>query len=83
VLDNKRRSREGNKRQQFVRPIRAYHIIDDPFRRCWENDHHERTEDRASQSSGSHPWIPLEISKNAPDRFHRLIKVNALVITSR
>src|SRR5207249_11057101 len=65
------------------RVILAYDVVDDPFRHGRENDHRQRAENRTTQRSRGHPRIPLQISKNAPDRFHCAFNLNARVTTSR
>src|SRR5262249_13988 len=50
--------------------MRAHDVVNDPFRDCRENNHHQRAENRAGQCPCGHPRISLQISKNAPDRFH-------------
>jgi hypothetical protein len=36
-----------------------------------ENNHHQSADDRASNHAERDPWIPLQIAKYAPNRFHR------------
>ena len=59
VLNNKSHCGEQNQRQQFVRPVRADHILNDPFGHTRKHDHHQRAEDRARERSRSQPGIPL------------------------
>ena len=84
VLKNKRQRREQDQRQQFLRMMQTHHVIDDSLRHRGKNDHHQCTNDRAAQRSGRQPRITLQISKNAPNRFHfRAINLDARDIASR
>jgi len=83
VLNKKGAGREHYQWQQFVRSVRAHDVVNDPFRCRWENNHHQRAQDGTNHGARSHPRIPLQISKNAPDRFHCALNLNACVTTSR
>src|SRR5437879_9753357 len=50
--------------------MRAHYIVDDPFGHARKNNHQQSAQDRTGQSACSHPRIPPQISKNAPNRLH-------------
>ena len=75
VLKEESCRREENQRQQFLRMILADDDVDDPFRHCGKNNHHQRADNRATERARRQPRVTLQITKNAPDSFHFLLNV--------
>src|ERR1043166_4439980 len=44
--------------------------IENLFRHHWENDHHQRADDRAGEHAERERRIVFQVRENAPDRFH-------------
>src|SRR6266403_3832696 len=56
----------------------AHNVVDDPFGHARENDHHQGADDGASERPECERGITLQVTKNAPDRFHSRAKLSQL-----
>ena len=59
------------------------HDVENLFRYHGKHEHHQRADNGARQHTGREQRISLQISKDAPDRFHRAINIDASEIASR
>ena len=63
--------------------MRADYIVDHLLRDRGKDDHHQCADDGAAKRARGQPRVTLEVTKNAPDRFHiRDFKLNRLEIES-
>src|ERR1051326_9585204 len=57
--------------------------IENLFRHHWENDHHQRADDRAGKHAERERRIVFQVRENAPDRFYsrfaRLVSARQLM----
>src|SRR5207248_11280352 len=68
-----RQGRDQNERSEPLCPVLIQDFIDDQFGYRRKHDHHQRAEHCATERPQSHPGIPPQISKNAPDRSHLVL----------
>ena len=72
VLDRESQGCDQDERGQTLWAVLIQDFIDDPLGHRRKHDHHEGAQDRASEGGRTHPRVPLQISKNAPDGVHRV-----------
>jgi hypothetical protein len=70
VLQEERQGGDEHQQRELLRVMLDQDFIDDPFSHHRKSGDHDRAEDGAGEGARSHPWITLQISKNAPDCVH-------------